>query len=177
MTKRLTVLPIIVLSAFLMLTALPISADDENAAEQKPCTQPEASQLDFWIGEWNATWQDTVHGSNKITKILGGCVILEQFDGNPGMELKGMSVSTWNPRKKQWQQTWVDNSGGYLDFVGGMDGDRMILSREFTYEGKTIMQRMIFENITDDSFDWIWQRSTDKGENWETLWKIDYTRK
>jgi hypothetical protein len=167
----------IVLLIFFSLSTLPAFAEDNDSDTQKPCTQPEAAQFDFWVGKWNATWGDSAQGTNNITKILDGCVILEQFDGTPGTPLKGMSVSTYNPRMGQWQQTWVDNSGSYLDFVGGMEGNKMILSRRFTKEGKPIAQRMVFENITDNSFDWRWERSTGNDSPWEVLWKIHYTRK
>ena len=32
----------------------------------------------------------------------------------------------------KWKQTWVDNEGGYLDFVGESKDGQMILSREAT---------------------------------------------
>ena len=34
------------------------------------------------------------------------------------MPLRGLSVSLFNARSGKWQQTWVDNEGAYLDFVG-----------------------------------------------------------
>ena len=66
------------------------------AAQNLPCTREEASQFDFWVGEWDLTWADGGKGSNHITKILGGCVIHEAFDGTPSMPLKGISVSTFD---------------------------------------------------------------------------------
>jgi hypothetical protein len=88
-----------------------------------------------------------------------------------------MSVSSWNPQLGRWQQTWVDNQGGYLDFVGGFEDGKMILSRETEREGKTILQRMVFENITENSLDWNWERSEDGGTTWTLLWHLLYTRK
>jgi len=147
------------------------------AAQNLPCTREEASQFDFWMGEWDLTWADGGKGSNHITKILGGCVIHEAFDGTPSMPLKGISVSTFDVSAGLWKQTWVDNSGGYLDLVGGMEGDRMILVRDAVLEGKPVKHRMVFYNIAENALDWNWERSEDNGATWTVLWKIHYQRK
>ena len=68
-------------------------------------TPSELEQFDFWLGEWDLTWDDGGHGTNIITKILDGRVILENFDGYPGTSLKGMSVSTYHEGSGLWQQT------------------------------------------------------------------------
>jgi hypothetical protein len=44
-------------------------------------------------------------------------------------------------------------------------------------EGKPLQQRMVFQNIQKDSFDWNWQRSRDAGATWETVWAIRYQRR
>lgn len=152
-----------------------------SAQAQSPCGDPAASQFDFWVGNWKLTWtnqqEEEITGSNKIQKILGSCVIEENFD-DPSRNFIGKSVSVYSSRLGKWLQTWVDNSGAYLDFVGGMVDDKMILSRSFTnLNNQIIMQRMIFYNIEDNSFDWNWERSLDGGENWELRWKIHYERK
>ena len=160
---------------FLLFPVLSFAQDNN----QKPCSSAEASQFDFWVGEWNLTWQDkdgnTLTGSNNITKILNGCVIEENFKGG---NFIGKSVSVYNPNKIVWQQTWVDNGGSYLEFVGGFEDGKMTLSREITTEeNKKIMQRMIFYNIANNELDWNWEKSTDNGKTWQLAWKIHYSRK
>ncbi len=164
------------MTKLLLILLLPFLLMAQNP-QQKPCSAPEAKQFDFWIGEWEATWADTAMGSNNVSRILGGCVIYEQFDGNPTMNFIGKSHSVYNVRTGKWQQTWVDNQGGYLDFIGGWEGDKMILSRSFELQGKKIHQRMVWYNITEDEFDWNWERSDDDGKTWKVNWQIHYTRK
>jgi hypothetical protein len=54
----------------------------------------------------------------------------------------------------------------------------MILGREFQKaDGTKIMQRMVFKNITPNSFDWSWEASKDGGKTWQVQWPIKYTRK
>jgi len=156
------------------------SADDSTQAKPglRPCEHPEFRQFDFWLGQWNLTWSDSGSGTNNITQELDSCVIMEHFDSAPSGTFRGYSVSTYNLATQQWQQTWVDNSGGYLDFVGGMVGDSMILSREAVdKKGNDFLQRMVWYNITPDSLDWSWQRSNAAGEPWQELWNIHYVRK
>ncbi len=142
-----------------------------------PCIQKEARQFDFWLGDWDLSWSDDGHGTNRVTSILGGCVIQEEFDGTPSIPLKGLSLSTYNAATGKWQQTWVDNSGGYLDFIGEFADGKMMLSRETISQEKPIKQRMVFYNITKDGLDWNWERSDDKGKTWQVLWCIHYKRK
>ncbi|RPI16787.1 MAG: DUF1579 domain-containing protein [Ignavibacteriae bacterium] len=147
----------------------------------KPCSAPEASQFDFWVGEWNAEWDGENGaigtGTNTITKIIGSCAVQENFSTSDQTFI-GTSLSVYSPARKMWLQTWVDNMGSYLDFTGGMEGDKMILSRKAKdKDGNNILQRMVFYNITKDNFDWNWEASKDDGKNWELKWKIKYKRK
>jgi hypothetical protein len=141
------------------------------------CSQPEAKQFDFWVGKWNLEWGTGSKGRNVIERSLGGCVIVEHFDGTPAIPLRGMSVSTYNAPRGKWQQTWVDNQGGYLDFVGEYKDSKMTLQRRATVNGKEVMQRMVWYDILKDSLQWNWERSDDEGKTWTVLWKIKYTRK
>ena len=140
----------------------------------------ENEQFHFWIWEWELTWAENGRGRNVITKILGGKVVQEQFeslpaDGSP--DLVGMSVSVYNVQTAQWQQTWVDNQGSYLDFVGGMVGDKMILSRQAVVNGEQVQQRMVWADIEPDSINWTWERSGDEGVTWQIVWAIQYRKK
>lgn len=148
---------------------------------QNPCSSPESHQFDFWIGKWNLEWTGadgkTYHAINEIKKILGGCVIAENFDASKANGFQGKSFSVYNSSKSKWEQTWVDNSGGYMIFEGGMEGDKMILSlNKVDKQGKPVILRMVFSNITHDSLDWHWQRSSDNGKYWQTLWHLKYRR-
>jgi len=171
-------------AALLAATASIVFAESAPPPAPVPCAGPEWKQLDFWVGEWNASWPaspGTPAGAatNRIEKILDGCVVSENFaDGSPG-GLVGRSYSTYNPRRKKWQQTWVDNQASYLDFVGDLSNpDEKIFAMEATdRNGKPMQMRMVFHHITPDSFDWRWEKSADGGKSWQVQWPIHYTRK
>lgn len=146
--------------------------------------EPEpAGYFDFWVGEWKLEWEEgdgkKGSGTNKIEKILDGKVLLENFEALSGQMrgYKGKSFSVYNPRAKEWKQTWVDSNGGYLDFVGKIDGQKRIFERTATdREGNPIIQRMVFSDIKENSLTWDWEYSGDGGETWELRWRIEYTR-
>lgn len=168
--------------AFLFISVISISYSITKAQTfPDNCSTPEATQFDFWIGTWEGSWQNengvTEKGTNVISKILGSCVVEENFSTEDGTFI-GKSVSVYNSYKKSWQQTWVDNSGAYLDFTGGLDGDRMIMSRKSARkDGSPGLNRMVFYDITKNDFQWNWESSIDDGKTWTLLWKIHYVRK
>ena len=134
----------------------------------------ENHEFDFWLGEWDVTWGEGVHGTNRVESILDGAVIQENFNGDG---LIGISVSVFSREDSRWHQTWVDNSGSYLDFVGEFVDGKMILSRNGIAEGKPIKQRMVWFDISANQVRWNWERSDDDGANWRALWEIQYQRK
>lgn len=174
MTNKLT---IVVLASILISDSVPSLAQESEANDPHPCNRPEARQLDFWVGEWDLEWADGGKGLNVIEATLDGCVVVENFDGRPGMSLRGMSVSTYNAQLEKWQQTWVDNEGAYLDFVGEFVDSKMVLQRRKTVDGKEVLQRMVYYDIKKGSLMWNWERSEDGGKSWKVLWEIAYTRK
>lgn len=141
--------------------------------------------FDFWLGQWTLSWQSTDStigkGENYILKTLNDQVIQENFrvTNDPNMKnFEGKSWSVYNKSNKTWYQTWVDNQGAYLDFVGEVDGEKRIFKRVSKQSAdNSIQQRMVFYNIQQDSFTWDWENSSDHGKTWVLRWRIEYKRK
>ena len=98
-------------------------ATQSNQTPPDPCAATEQKQLSFWVGDWDLTWPgnkagEIAHGTNSIKRILDGCVVQENFSAQAAGHLRGTSVSTFDANAGKWKQTWVDNEGAYLDFVG-----------------------------------------------------------
>ena len=132
------------------------------------------TQFDFWLGDWNCTWGEDGKATNHVLRILDGKVVQENFTAP---DLIGMSVSSYDAERKVWCQTWVDNSGTYLDFTGTFSDGKMILMRDAIVRGEACKQRMVWYNIEAGQFDWNWERSDDGGATWRVLWQIKYSRK
>ena len=147
-----------------------------------PCSGPEHRQLDFWVGEWIATWtnpngsQGT--GRNVITRNeYGDCVITERFSTDDG-SFKGFSISTYVTPAREWRQTWMDDQGGYFDLFGGpVSGQPHIFALEtYRRSPNARFARMIWENVSADGFTWRWQGKATADAEWADTWVIRYTK-
>jgi hypothetical protein len=160
-------------------------APQPPAASAEPCALPELRQFDFWLGEWElvsryrqgVSWTEE-KATDRVRRVLNGCALLQEWRGTvAGQPVEGISLTSYAPGERQWQQAWSDDSGPTLYvFTGGLEGDRMVLSRPTEIDGKPAVRRQVFYNIRPDRFDWVYEQSAD-GANWTPLWKIHYTRK
>jgi len=111
-----------------------------------PCTGPEYRQFDFWAGGWDTyDLADTskVVARNRVTLILGGCVLREAYQQNDG--LVGESYSLWDASRGVWHQSWVTNQGALLLLDGRLEGGRMVLTgAEKTADGTAALLRGIW---------------------------------
>jgi hypothetical protein len=157
------------------------------AANASPCALPEMRQFDFWVGEWelvsryrrpDGTWTDE-RATDSVHPVLGGCALYQEWKGVVGGQpIQGVSLTSYAPDQRQWQQAWSDDSGPTLYvFTGGMEGDRIVLSRPVVVDGKSAVRRQVFQNIQPDGFDWTYEQTLDGGTTWDPLWTIRYTRK
>ena len=132
------------------------------------------NQFDFWLGEWDANWGEDGKATNSVTRILDLKIVQEDF---VAADLHGMSLSSYDPERRLWCQTWVDSNGTYLDFTGAFEAGKMILARDAIVRGEACRQRMVWYDIQEQQFNWNWERSDDGVQTWRTLWQIHYTRK
>lgn len=156
------------------------NAQSNTAPQTPPCSGEEYRQLDFWVGDWHAEWDNgdgTIGtGENHITRDeYGDCVIYERFSGG----FEGMSVSMYHAPIGMWRQSWVDNTGGYFALVGGPGGENDDF--DFMVENTRLSDtapylRMTWEDVTDNSFTWRWQGRASEDEEWADRWVIRYTR-
>ncbi len=146
--------------------------------------QLDESTFDFWIGNWSLTWEDgdgtMGKGTNVIEKTLDGKVIQEHFQATEGkyQGMKGTSISVFNPQTNTWHQAWADNQGSYFDFMGEIDEDKKIFrtkGKELE-DGSTLIQRMVFYNISEDGLTWDWESTKDGGDTWTLNWRIQYLK-
>lgn len=151
------------------------------AAFHSQAQQDIESAFDFWVGEWKAEWlgadSNIVVGSNVITKIAGDGVIHENFaDTTTGFF--GTSISVYGTADSTWKQVWMDNAGAYIELEGIIEDDRRIFQTQpQLLGGNQVVRRMVFYNIAEDSFTWDWEAKPEGQENWNLLWRIQYTRK
>jgi hypothetical protein len=139
---------------------------------------PSADDFDFWLGAWTVRWGEggAETGRNVVTRGFGRHVVEERFDGRPGVDLVGMSVSVFDPHRELWRQTWVDDAGNYFALAGNLVGGAMVLRCEHHNAPEPdAVYRMRFFEIERDSLTWTWERAAG-GAAFEELWRLAYER-
>lgn len=147
----------------------------KDTAAPAPCGTEEFDQFAFWVGTWDVfDGEGKQVGENRITRILDGCVLLEEWAGATGH--RGRSFNIYDARRGVWHQTWVDHTGLLLVLEGGLRDGSMVL------EGR--LDRPDSDSPIDNRVTWIpsddgsvrqhWQQSGDDGETWRTVFDGTY---
>jgi hypothetical protein len=140
-----------------------------------PCSSREGRQFDFWIGEWDVTAKGERVGTNRITRILDGCLLLEEYAGATGYT--GKSFNFYDESAGKWNQVWVDNSGVTLRLHGEYHQGKMVLSGLSKRGGESVVDRITWHNNADGTVRQVWDVSKDGGESWNTVFDGLYTKK
>jgi hypothetical protein len=112
------------------------------------CTAAGYHQLDFWIGDWDTFESETPGGQSiaraRVEPIAQGCAIHELYEQADG--LIGDSILSYDPARKQWQQTWVTNRGSLMVLWGDFKDGTLVLEGEaHLKDGKSVMQRITWK--------------------------------
>lgn len=153
-------------------------------AQKLPCSRPEFRQFDFWVGEWEAFAPNgNKGGDSKISIMLDSCVILEEWTSTgaqQGLIYAGKSFNMFNDASKQWQQTWVDNTGNTTEFLRGEGSNGKIIyyaDKVTGPKGELFMRRLSFTKLSNDKVRQLGERSDDAGKTWTTEYDLEYRRK
>ena len=149
----------------------------QSAVPKKFEPPPEARQFDFWIGEWNVvTPAGAQAGTSRIEKIIGGCALLENWTSATGND--GKSFNVYDPKKKEWRQHWIDDSGLETFYVGSFADKCMSLtSDQIDADGKQRLHRMRFFDLGAEGVRQLGEMSEDRGANWKPEFDLFYKRK
>lgn len=112
------------------------------------CSAAEYRQLDFWIGDWDTFEADTPDGPSiaraRVEPIAEGCAIRELYEQGDG--LVGDSILSYDPVRKQWQQTWVTNRGSIMVLWGNFkDGELVLEGEVHLRDGTSVLQRIAWK--------------------------------
>src|SRR5262249_15005317 len=131
-------------------------------------------QFDFWVGSWDVFDAKSGEraGQSLIEKLYGGCVLRENWS-EPGFT--GGSLNIYAAIDHKWHQTWMDQSGALREFVGGIDGGKMILVAKSALRqdpAHNVLVRMTFTPNADGSVRQFSDYSKDDGATW--AFRYDY---
>jgi hypothetical protein len=164
----------------LVCMAVLASAAAGNGAPQQskgPCTSKlEYRQLDYWVGEWDVLDKQQKIATSSIQRIVGDCVIFENYTQPDGYH--GKSVNFFDATLGKWRQTWVDAAGNVSEFVGEYREDAMRFEGETHLgDGTKVLRRMTLSRLGPDRVRQFSERSTDGGATWSVAYDFEYRRR
>ncbi len=149
------------------------------------------ADFDFLIGTWSVRHRrlrERLKGSDDWEEfeststgrmVLGG---LGNFD-ETSMErasgtVHGLTLRLYNPVSRQWSLYWSSSLTGTLDIpmVGEFVDGRGEFYAQEPHEGRQVLSRFIWSEITPTSCRWEQALSPDGGRSWETNWIMEFTR-
>lgn len=154
---------------------------DEMQLAAEPCRDakghPEYRQLDYWVGEWNVFNPAGVQvGKSRIEKIVGDCIILENWMGNGGND--GKSFNKWNPQLARWEQFWASSAGETTFFYGQLEGKNIVYHTDALPQpgGGTAQRRLTFFDLGPNEVRQFSEISSDGGKTYVTEYDFTYKR-
>ena len=172
---------------------LPASPQTSPAAAETGPQQIRDGQhdFDFHFGTWKThimrlahplsgsnTWIE-LNGTVKVRKVWDGRANMEELEaGNATTHFKGMTLFLYNPKAHQWSQAFVNMDDGTLNppLIGEFKNGRGELFDQETYNGRTILVRFVWSDITPDSHHVEQAFSDDGGKTWEPNFIATLTR-
>lgn len=167
---------------FLHLGAVPVQAQ----APAQIAKRDGSYDFDFLIGDWKAhvrrlpkrlagstEWVE-YDGISNHHKLLGGNANFEEFEvDGPAGHLRAQTLRLYNPETRQWSIYLVDVDKGTLGLppvIGEFTGKRGEFYAQDVWEGRAILVRYMWLDISPNAARMEQSFSDDGGKTWEVNW-------
>ncbi len=141
-------------------------------------TEQELRQMDgSWVTEtpglW--VWKYGIDGFAVQDLWYQNEANLPRYMGNLGRDYLLTAMRVFDVRQGKWQVYWLANGGGkspgedFGTFTASLEEERLVMSGPPSDFG---LQRVIFSDFTEDSFQWQSEFSRDKGETWTAVMRV-----
>jgi len=148
--------------------------------------------FDFEVGKWNLKLKKLkapLHNSKEWIEFNGTSTTRFAWGGKAQIEemevdspvighLEGMTVRFYDTKSHQWSLNWANQKNAHFDTptIGEFkDGKGEFFDMEM-FEGRQILVRYVWSQITPKSAHFEQSFSTDGGKTWEANWITDQTR-
>jgi hypothetical protein len=166
----------------------------KDASQSGASVRDGQHDFDFALGNWKFHLKKLDHpltGSNTWVELDGHSSCRKIWDGKANMDevevysadrkthIKGLTLRLYNPESHQWSLYWANAAKGALSLpavVGEFKNGRGEFYDQEDYNGRMILVRYAWSDITPTSAHFEQSFSTDGGKTWETNWITDQTR-
>lgn len=146
--------------------------------KRRPCLYSEQSrQFDFWIGEWDVFAPSGMQvGTSVIERVSEGCAVLERWTNRGGTT--GTSINFYDSGTDKWHQYWMGPTGVATRYEGAYeDGAIRYRGERKTAGGGTILLRLTFTPIDNNTVRQFAEQSENGGVTWTPSYDFKYVRK
>ncbi|GLQ46273.1 hypothetical protein GCM10007862_13240 [Dyella lipolytica] len=160
-------------------------------ASPAPAAHDGQHDFDFNIGAWKthiSRLMNPLSGSKTWVQYDGTHVVRKAWDGRanigvleidgPSGHIEALSLRLYNPTTHQWSLNFARSTGGTLGvpMYGEFKNGRGEFIDQETYNGRTILVKNVWSDITPNSCRSEWSFSDDGGKTWEVNWIAVDTR-
>lgn len=153
-----------------------------RAAGPAQTTHDGSHDFDFDVGVWKTHIIRHLHpltgpdetvelrGTVTVRKLWGGRGQLEEIEADgPKGHWEGMTVFLYDPQARQWSMNFANSAAGKLELpmIGGFANGRGELIEQDTLDGRSILVRVVWANITPRSHTYEEWFSSDGGHTWK----------
>ena len=184
------------MGSIVFFCALATVAQGNGAIAQTAVTAQPAHDgqhdFEFELGSWKIHLKKLLHpltgsttwvefdGTSVTRKVWDGRAELEEFETNGAAgRIEGMTLRLYNPATHQWSLYWANSKNGVLGLppnIGEFKNGRGEFLCQDTLDGRAILVRLVWSNITPTSAHSEQSFSDDGGRTWEVNWITDQTR-
>jgi len=162
-----------------------------TSSQEAPAQRDGQHDFDFEIGTWkthisrlvrpltgSTTWIE-FEGTSVVRKIWNGRANLVELEvDGPTGHIEGLSLRLYSPQSHQWSLNFANSSSGTLSqpTIGEFKNGRGEFYDQESFNGRTILVRNVWSDITPDSCRFEQAFSDDGGKTWEVNWIATDTR-
>ena len=187
-----TILKILLLGLVTAGTTAAAVGQEESAAGPAAKTRADGQHAFDWeIGTWKTHLRRLLHpltGSTTWTEYDGTSVVHKIWNGRANMvelevtgpagHIEGLSLRLYNPDSHQWSLNFASSVGGAMGVptVGEFKNGRGEFYDQEVINGRMILVRNVWSDMTVDSGHFEQAFSEDGGKTWEVNWIAVDTR-
>lgn len=135
-------------------------------------------KLSFFEGNYRVTSTEIQRDGSYITRkaftsgrfIHNGNALIDEYimkNDQGEITFRGMSIRSFNPRKKSYQIVWLmPGHNGLTDLTAIWKDGKWIGKGEGYDDSGSFLERFTYSEITDNSYTFRMDRSYNNGKNW-----------
>lgn len=134
--------------------------------------------MDFWLGDWSVSAPGSAPNAvSRVTLDQDQCVVIERWDGGRGHT--GENVFAFSADDEAWHGIFTDNEGRVHSFPSGTAAPGVVQfsSASRGPKGEAVLNRITIRRIGVDHVEQLWEKSSDGGKSWATVFRGEYARK